>query len=58
MIFLILFNELEQYYPSSNLWEKHFVILSNSIPAVLFLSDEHHFEHFVLKSPKPIEHVR
>ena len=33
------------------------MILSNSIPAVLFLSEAHHFEHFVLKSPKSIEQV-
>ena len=32
-------------------------MLSSSIPAVLFLSEAHHFEHFALKSPKTIEQV-
>ena len=33
------------------------VILSNSIPVVLFLSEAHHLGHFALKSPKTIEQV-
>ena len=33
------------------------MILSNSIPAVLFLSEAHYFEHFALKPPKTIEQV-
>ena len=30
-------------------------MLSSSIPAELFLSEAHHFEHFALKSPKTID---
>ena len=33
------------------------MILSNSIPALLLLSEAHHFEDFALKSPKTIEQV-
>ena len=32
-------------------------MLSSSIPAELFLSEAHHFEHFALKLPKTIEQV-
>ena len=30
-------------------------MLPSSIPAELFLSEAHHFEHLALKSPKTIE---
>ena len=32
-------------------------MLSSSIPAELFPSEAHHFEHFPLKSPKTIEQL-
>ena len=42
----------------SNQWKmmKVDLIFSNKIPALLFLSLEHHFERFALKSRKRTEH--